>query len=258
MRAAAVALVLIAASVAAEDPSDAAGAALQACGGTRIVLTAQGADAAQRALAAEVLNRRLDRILPRDPGRADRFAYAVDTAEGTLEVRLPASTVAAAAFEGILVRGEFGFHDILTVADGGVALPVAGRPAEVLAVDPAPLLTTADLAEVAPVQDAAGAPAVSFRLTEAGAGRLAGITAARVGRPLAIVYDGTVLAAPRIMAPIEGGAGLISGDFSFDEALELAVILDSGTLPVDLVVERVEQVAGDPEADQSVCPRLPQ
>lgn len=84
-------------------------------------------------------------------------------------------------------------------------------------------------------------PAVSFELDSIGARRFAEITRNNVGRPFAIVLDGKVLSAPVIREPIVGGAGVISGNFTLEEANQLSLLLRSGALPasVNIIEERV-------------------
>ncbi|MBO9309302.1 MAG: protein translocase subunit SecD [Chloroflexi bacterium] len=66
-------------------------------------------------------------------------------------------------------------------------------------------------------------------------------TGANIGQPLAIVLDGEVLSAPIIRARLEDG-GEITGNFTREEAVKLAVQLRSGALPVSLSIESREQV----------------
>lgn len=79
-------------------------------------------------------------------------------------------------------------------------------------------------------------PAVSFRFDAAGARRFGKVTKEHEGDILAIVLDDEVISAPRIQSAILGGSGIISGDFSVDEANELALLLRAGALPVPLKV----------------------
>lgn len=58
------------------------------------------------------------------------------------------------------------------------------------------------------------------------------LTAANVGKPLAIVLDGKVLSAPVINEPITGGQAQLSGGFTQESANQLAIALQSGALPV--------------------------
>lgn len=55
---------------------------------------------------------------------------------------------------------------------------------------------------------------------------------------LAIVLDRIVESAPQVQQPIEDGRAQISGTFTEREARELAVVLESGSLAVDLRVAR--------------------
>ena len=66
-------------------------------------------------------------------------------------------------------------------------------------------------------------------------------TGARIGEPLAIVLDGEVLSAPTIEARLDTG-GVITGQFSEQEAKQLALQLRSGSLAIPLRVETAEQV----------------
>ena len=63
------------------------------------------------------------------------------------------------------------------------------------------------------------------------------VTGANVDKPLAIVLDGVCYSAPVIKTKIDGGIAQITGDFTFEEAKELAIILKSGSLPVDIAIQ---------------------
>jgi len=79
-------------------------------------------------------------------------------------------------------------------------------------------------------------PVVSFHFNPAGTRQFARVTGENVGRPMAIVLDGVVLAVPVIREPITGGSGQISGGFTLERANDLAVMLGSGALPVPVTV----------------------
>ena len=83
-------------------------------------------------------------------------------------------------------------------------------------------------------------PTVSFTLDRLGAQKFGRATTDNVGKRLAIVLDGKVISAPNINEPITSGNGMISGNFSFQEATDLALLLRSGALPtpLDVVEER--------------------
>lgn len=77
---------------------------------------------------------------------------------------------------------------------------------------------------------------VNLQFDEVGKQRLAALTRANIGRPMAIVLDGRVLSAPIIVTPILGGHAQISGSFTQDEASTLAIQLRSGALPTPFTI----------------------
>ena len=85
-----------------------------------------------------------------------------------------------------------------------------------------------------------GAPGVSFNLTSRGGAIFGDVTGANVGRRLAIVLDNRVQSAPNIQERIPRGQGSITGNFTEEEAQNLAIVLRSGALPapVNVVEER--------------------
>jgi len=83
-------------------------------------------------------------------------------------------------------------------------------------------------------------PYISISLNPAGARDFDRLTADNVGRKLAIILDGNVYSAPVIKQRISGGAAVIEGRFTLDEAKDLAIILRAGSLPapVQILEER--------------------
>jgi preprotein translocase subunit SecD len=77
---------------------------------------------------------------------------------------------------------------------------------------------------------------VSITFSAEGAQRFAEITEQNVGRHLAIVLDGNVYSAPRINERIPGGHAVITGQFTVDEARDLAIVLREGALPASVRV----------------------
>jgi preprotein translocase subunit SecD len=97
--------------------------------------------------------------------------------------------------------------------------------------------------------DQNGAPAVSFRFDSTGGRRFAQATTENVGKPFAIILDGMVISAPNINEPILGGSGIIMGNYTVATANELAILLRSGKLPVELKVVEERTVGPDLGAD---------
>ena len=86
---------------------------------------------------------------------------------------------------------------------------------------------------------------VSFSLDRLGAKRFAKATTRGVGRRLAIVLDGKIISAPIIRDSIIGGNGQISGNFTFQTATDLALLLRSGALPAPLTIIEERTVGPD-------------
>ena len=81
---------------------------------------------------------------------------------------------------------------------------------------------------------------VTFSLDRLGAKRFGRVTSKNVGKKLAIVLDNKIISAPQIREPILGGNGQITGDFTFQSATDLALLLRSGALPapINIIEER--------------------
>jgi len=79
-----------------------------------------------------------------------------------------------------------------------------------------------------------GEPVVNFRFNLRGGQKFAEVTTRNVGKPFAIVLDNKVISAPRIISPITGGSGQISGRFTVEQANNLAILLRAGALPAKL------------------------
>ena len=86
---------------------------------------------------------------------------------------------------------------------------------------------------------------VSFSLDRVGAKKFGKATSTGVGKRLAIILDGKIISAPNVQEPIIGGSGQISGDFTFQSATDLALLLRSGALPAPLNIIEERTVGPD-------------
>jgi SecD/SecF fusion protein len=92
-----------------------------------------------------------------------------------------------------------------------------------------------DLTDAQPGFDQRGGePVVNFRFNIKGAQKFGEVTSKNVGRLFAIVLDNKVISAPRILTPITGGSGQISGHFTVEQANNLSILLRAGALPAKL------------------------
>jgi preprotein translocase subunit SecD len=74
-------------------------------------------------------------------------------------------------------------------------------------------------------------PYVSITFDKKGARLFERITAENVKKRLAIVLDGNIYSAPVIQEKIAGGEARITGNFTTEEARDLAIVLRAGALP---------------------------
>lgn len=103
------------------------------------------------------------------------------------------------------------------------------------------VMTGAGLRAAAARLDPQGRWEIQFELTPEGGTVFGPFTGSRIGEPMAIVLDGVVLSAPIIQAQLDTG-GVITGQFSEQEAKTLALQLRSGALPIPLTVISSETV----------------
>jgi SecD/SecF fusion protein len=79
-------------------------------------------------------------------------------------------------------------------------------------------------------------PIVDLTLNDAGAKQFEEITSKNVNKRLAIVLDDKVITAPNIQTAISGGKAVIEGIKSVDEAKEIEMVLNTGSIPVELEI----------------------
>ena len=104
------------------------------------------------------------------------------------------------------------------------------------------LLNGKDLVK-AEVRDSGGMPNVYIKFSKEGARTFYNITKNNVGKQLAITLDGEVQSSPNINSAIADGNAYISGNFTYQEAKKLALLLSAGSLPVRVDVAEVRVVS---------------
>ena len=88
-------------------------------------------------------------------------------------------------------------------------------------------------------------PIVAFSLDRLGSQRFGRATTQNIGKKIAIILDDEAISAPVIRDAITGGNGTISGNFTFQGATDLALLLRSGALPTPLTVVEERTVGPD-------------
>jgi preprotein translocase subunit SecD len=100
-----------------------------------------------------------------------------------------------------------------------------------------------ELSDARYTEDEYGKPAVAFSFNREGAEAFERATADNIGKQIAIVLDDVIISAPVVQTRISAD-GRITGNFTYDEAVRLAIMLKAGALPVE--VEVVENRAVGP------------
>ncbi len=101
---------------------------------------------------------------------------------------------------------------------------------------------------------AALGPAVFFEIGRDAAGDFGDFTGANTGRRMAIVLDGSIITAPTLQSRISD-SGQITGIGTLDEATDIALVLRSGSLPIELSVQEVRAIGPTLGADSIVAGR---
>ena len=81
-----------------------------------------------------------------------------------------------------------------------------------------------------------GSPVVSFEFNNKGGRKFGKITSENIGKKLAIILDKKVISSPNIREAITGGKGIITGQFTVQEATDLSTLLRAG--PLNIIEER--------------------
>ena len=92
---------------------------------------------------------------------------------------------------------------------------------------------------------------VDIEMNAKGARTFSSVTAANRDKFLAIVLDSTVYSAPRIIQKIPFGKAEITGNFTMEEAKNLAIVLRAGALPAPVKIIQ-EQVVGPSLGQDSI------
>ncbi|MFT6071699.1 MAG: protein-export membrane protein SecD [Dasania sp.] len=189
----------------------------------------------------EVMRRRIDSFGTREPNiirqGTDRIILQVPGASNIEQLKSEVGKTA-----------QMTFHMVLNDAAPSVQpliYPDEENPDRTYKLHPDPLITGDNLINASASRDDSGQPAVSFKFDRKGSQTFARVTSENIGQLFAIVLDGKVISAPRIQSAILGGSGIITGNFTRQEASNLSLLLRSGSLPVNL--EIVEERTIGPE-----------
>ncbi|MFM9152895.1 MAG: protein translocase subunit SecD, partial [Methylocystis sp.] len=179
----------------------------------------------------EVIRRRVDALGTREPSIQregdDRIIVQVPGLQDPEQLKTILGQTAKLEFRLVAEAGQNpADSEELEQQDGTGKLPIEKQV----------MVQGEDLTDAQPGfdQQRGGEPVVNFRFNIRGAQRFGEVTSKNVDRLFAIVLDNKVISAPRILTPITGGSGQISGRFTVEEANNLSILLRAGALPAKL------------------------
>jgi preprotein translocase subunit SecD len=183
----------------------------------------------------EIIRTRVDQAGTREPTiqrqGADRILIQVPGIGSATELKALIGTTAKLTFNPVVRRGT---AEDQTPGAGNVSLPSLDEENVWYTVEEVPVVSGEDLTNAKGDFDQNGRPAVAFQFDARGARAFGDYTAQNIGAPFAIVLDGKVISAPVIQSHIPGGSGIITGNFTVEEANRLAVLLSAGALPASM------------------------
>jgi len=186
----------------------------------------------------EIVRRRIDDVGTKEPTILQRgekrILVELPGLKNPERVKTLLGKTAQLNFRLVTDNNEFGTDEL--ISEDGEKINVSKRI----------IMSGENLIDAQPsIQNQNNKPVVSFTLDRLGAQKFGRATTDNVGRRLAIVLDGEIVSAPNINEPITSGNGMISGNFTFQDATDLALLLRSGALPTPLLVVEERTVGPD-------------
>ena len=186
----------------------------------------------------EIVRRRIDDVGTKEPTILQRgekrILVELPGLKDPERIKALLGKTAKLNFRLVSDNNEFGTEEL--ISENGEKLNISKRI----------IMSGENLIDAQPsIQNQNNEPTVSFTLDRIGAQKFGRATTDNVGKRLAIVLDGDIVSAPNINEPITSGNGMISGNFSFQEATDLALLLRSGALPTPLIVVEERTVGPD-------------
>ncbi|WP_439155737.1 protein translocase subunit SecD [Yoonia sp.] len=183
----------------------------------------------------EIIRRRIDEVGTREPTiqrqGAQRILVQVPGVGSANDIIDLLGTTAQLTFNPVLGRTSDANE---SPGSGNILAPDAEQEGLFYILERRPVVTGEDLENAQLDFDQNGRPAVAFRFNTTAARKFGDYTLDNIGSPFAIVLDDAVISAPTIQSHIPGGSGIITGNFTPEEATNLAVLLRSGALPAEL------------------------
>ncbi len=192
--------------------------------------------------ALETIRRRVDEIGTNEPNiikrGSDRIVVELPGLDDPSRIKNLLGKTANLSFRFIIQGSEETFgSEKLIFEDGSESDAIVSKRI---------ILSGENLIDAKPSMDSeTNETVVNFTLDRVGAKRFGKATTKGIGKRLAIVLDGKIISAPVVRDAIVSGSGQISGDFTFQSATDLALLLRSGALPAPLNIIEERTVGPD-------------
>ena len=177
----------------------------------------------------------------------DEFAAKMSTAIDILRTRLDSqgyteATIAKEGFDDNRLRRE-----IPDVEDANQVLTIIGKPALLQFIGPDDVVImegdSVASANAGYLDGSGNQPAVFFELNTEGAKAFGEATTKFLNEQIRIELDGDVISDPYVKSVILGGSGYIENIGTIDEAKELAMLIESGALPLEFTQLTIKTVS---------------
>ncbi|MBO4318496.1 MAG: protein translocase subunit SecD [Mailhella sp.] len=198
----------------------------------------------------ETENMTLDQVVRTIRSRIDQFGVAEPDirkqSSNQVQVQLPGLTDAERAIQIVgqtahlefrLVRDDVDPHAMMLPV-GTVRFPMIEKNGteSTIILSSDVLMTGEEIANARPAFNQYSQAYVSLKFSPRGAGLFDRITGENVKKRMAIVLDDKVYSAPVIQERISGGEASITGNFTTEEAQDLAIVLRAGSLPAPVTI----------------------
>ncbi len=191
--------------------------------------------------AIEIVRRRVDEIGTNEPNILkrgnDRILVELPGLDNPGRIKALLGKTANLTFQFITQNSEQSFGTEIIKFEDGVEEAIVSKRI---------VLSGDNLVDAKPTMNSqTNETVVSFSLDRVGAKKFGKATSSGVGKRLAIILDGKIISAPTVREAIIGGSGQISGNFTFQSATDLALLLRSGALPAPLAIIEERTVGPD-------------
>ena len=179
----------------------------------------------------------------------NEFSYLIESAMSIMQTRLTEQGFTEATVT--MINGNGVRVEIPDVTDPNAVLELIGTPAlmEFKSPEGETFMTGSNVKRAYPTdydQNSSSLGkeyAIAFELDSEGAKLFGDMTSKNIGKAISIYLDGQLLMAPTVQTAITDGHGVITGNYTLEDARAMAIQIQSGALPVTLTQQKVDTIS---------------